>query len=72
MSYRSCPKFRNLYVHVNMSVEEVYINYEKIKRDLQYNDVPSYELFRPYLKHFYNTDISRTTMHKIKYDILKL
>jgi len=72
MSYRNHPKYRHLTVEVETSLLEANYNCKTITKEIQDNYFPHYELFRPYLKHFYDTELTPHRLHYIQYKINEL
>jgi serine/threonine protein kinase len=72
MSYRNHPKYRHLTVEVHTSQLQADTNYKTITKEIEKNYFPHYELFRPYLKHFYDTELTPIRLRIIQYKISEL
>jgi serine/threonine protein kinase len=69
MSYRNHPKYRHLTVEVDTTQEQATRRNYTIVQKIKEQYYPHYELFRPYLKHFYDKDLTPYSLRAIQYKI---
>jgi serine/threonine protein kinase len=72
MAYRKIAKYFNLSVNVETSFEDAEHIQKMELKQIRENYFPDYEVFRPYLKHLYDTELTPTTLRNIQYSINEL
>jgi len=66
MAYKTHPKYRNLTVDVNVSIQSIKNEYDRVVNELEENDFPDYYYFRPYLKHLYDHELSPDSLKMVQ------
>lgn len=72
MAYKTNPKYSQLKIDVNTSREDIKTEYNRVVNELEENDFPDYYYFAPYLKHFYNSEVTPETIETIQNTISSL
>jgi len=72
MAYRTLEKYRDLKINVETTNEDADRAQKHVLKNIRENYFPDYEIFRPYLKHLYDVELTPTSLRKIQYTVNEL
>jgi serine/threonine protein kinase len=72
MAYKLIPKYSVLTIDTSTSYEDASIIQKQVLKKFCFNHFPDYEIFRPYLKHLYDAEITPKSLQRIKYKVSEL
>jgi len=72
MSYKKVAKYSSLSVNVETTIEDADSIQKMALKKIRENYFPDYEVFRPYLKHLYDFELTPNNLRNIKYAINEL